>query len=133
MKACNDLFILKAEDAYKGSTDWRTTLESLVMLIGPFAPHTAEELWHDLGHSDSVHTDHWPLWDKTYIVSDTMSIAVQINGKLRGEVVVASDAEQETITAAAKQVEKVQPFIVGQTIVKEIYVQGRLVNFVVKP
>lgn len=130
MKACNDLYALRAKDGFTGSNSWQFALESLVMMIAPFGPHIAEELWHDLGHEDSIQVDHWPQWSEKYIMSDTMTIAVQVNGKLRGEVTVASDASKEAIEEAAKLHENVAQYV-GDGIKKTIYVPSKLVNFVV--
>src|SRR5690606_31117764 len=103
----------------------------LVQLIAPFAPHTAEELWHQLGNKDSVHIDHWPEWDDNNLVADTITIAVQINGKVRAEVEIKPDATEEEAVQAAKANQKAAQLLDGQTVKKAIYVKGRLVNFVI--
>jgi leucyl-tRNA synthetase len=130
MKAINDLYELKAKDGFSDTKSWQFALESLVMLIGPFAPHAAEQLWHDLGHEDSIHKDHWPLWDDKYLVSDTLTIAVQVNGKLRGTVEVPADASKEAIITAAQTDEKIKAHLNGEPK-KTIYVPGKLVNLVI--
>lgn len=130
MKLVNDLYDLKA----KGKTDsssWRFALESLVMMSAPFAPHLADELWHQLGYEDSVHVDHWPQWDEEYLVGDTITIAVQVNGKLRGEVEVSADSSEDEIKDAALAHENVAKFVGDQKPAKVIYVPGRLVSIVV--
>lgn len=104
----------------------------LTQLIAPMAPHLAEEMWENAGQSYSIFRSEWPEYDKNAIVADTIKIAVQINGKLRGEVEVAADADQESIIEEAKLVDKVVNHIEGKKILKEIYVKGRLVNLVVK-
>jgi len=71
MKACNNLYEIKAKDGFKNKQVWQFVLESLIMLVAPFAPHTAEELWHNLGHEDSVNIDHWPEWDNKYLSQTT--------------------------------------------------------------
>jgi leucyl-tRNA synthetase len=128
MKCVNDLYEIKAKDGYS-SDGWKAGLEALVMMIGPFAPHTAEELWHDLGHTDTINKDHWPEWEDKYLVSDTMTIAVQVNGKLRGTVEVATDTPKEEIITAALTLEKVKAHLAGEPK-KTIYVPNKLVNFV---
>jgi len=131
MKATNDLYELKAKDGFEDSESWQEALNALVMLIAPFAPHTAEELWHDLGHEDSVNKDHWPVVDEQYLVSDTLTLAVQVNGKVRAEITVATDANEEDIKAEALAQENVQKHLQGQPPKKIIYVKGRLISIVV--
>lgn len=131
MKATNDLYLAKAKDGFGAKKDWQFVLESLVMMVAPFAPHAAEELWHQLGHQDSVHVGHWPMWDETYLAADAVAIAVQINGKLRATIEVPSDAPEADIVAAAQADEKVASHIGGHEIKKTIYVAGKLVSFVV--
>lgn len=129
MKLCNDLYLLKT-DGFKGEAEWRFALEALVMMLAPFAPHAAEELWHDLGHDDTVQRDHWPQWEDKYLVSDTLTLAVQINGKVRAEIEVPADAEEATITEQALADDRVRKYVSG-TPRKVIYVRGRLVSIVV--
>jgi len=83
-----------------------------------------------MGHDDSVHISHWPKLDEKYLVSDTMTIAIQVNGKLRGTVSVASDASKEAVIAAASSDEKIKAHLSGEPK-KTIYVPGKLVSFVV--
>ncbi|MDB5169121.1 MAG: LeucinetRNA ligase [Candidatus Saccharibacteria bacterium] len=130
MAAVNDLYKLKAQ-ALAQSPEWKEALEALIACVAPFAPHTAEELWHQLGHSTSVHKDSWPTYNEEYLVQDTITLAVQVNGKLRGEVQVAADADEATAVAAAKANQKVAGYLEGQTIRKTIYVPNKLVSFVV--
>lgn len=130
MGALNDLYKCKSE--FFGKNDaWQQALENIVACVAPFAPHTADELWEQLGHHTTVHKDSWPMWDDEYLVSDTITVAVQINGKLRGEVTVPAGAEKDAVLQAAKENEKVAGYIKGQDIKKEIYVPGKLVNFVI--
>jgi leucyl-tRNA synthetase len=129
MTNVNDLYRLK-KVAFGKSEAWQQALENLVACVAPFAPHTAEELWHQLGHDSSVHIDSWPAWDNQYLVQDTMTIAVQVNGKLRGEVEVAADASEQDVVAAAKANEKVAVYLTSDPK-KTIYVPKKLVNFVV--
>ncbi len=131
MKATNELYGLKAKSGVAGSANWRFAIESLVQLIAPFAPHTADELWQQLGHEDSVNKDHWPEWDSKYLASDTMTIVVQINGKVRANIEVAADSNEEQVVAAAKADEKVKSYLDGKEARKTIYVPNKLVNFVV--
>ncbi len=130
MKAVNDLYVLKTR-GFEGADSWQHALESLVALVGPFAPHTAEELWHQLGHDTSVNKDSWPEWDEQYLVSDSMTLAVQVNGKVRAEITVERSADKETIEADALKNEKIKEFLGDKKPARVIYVPGRLVNIVV--
>jgi leucyl-tRNA synthetase len=111
--------------------DWGI-LETFALLLAPFAPHLAEEVWERLGHSGSLAYEAWPEWDESLLVEESVKIPVQVQGKLRDTIEVSKDADKETILAAAKASEKVQRHLDGKEIVKEIYVPGRMVNLVVK-
>ncbi|MCL2376402.1 MAG: leucine--tRNA ligase [Defluviitaleaceae bacterium] len=106
------------------------TLRSLIVLLAPFAPNIAEELWEICGHTTSVFDEGWPQYDKAKMAEDTITIVVQMNGKLRENIQMAADASKEDIIAAAKA--SVATRLKGLIIVKEIFVPGKLVNFVVK-
>ena len=108
----------------------KETLETAVTLIAPFAPHIAEELWEQLGHSETVFAHGWPDADEEAMKDDEIEIAVQVNGKTRGTVTISSSAAKEDAIAAGKEV--VADWLKG-TLVKEIYVPGRIINIVVKP
>jgi leucyl-tRNA synthetase len=129
MTMVNELYKQKAEALNKNDA-WKSALEAIIACVAPFAPHTAEELWHQLGHDTSVNKDSWPHFDEQYLVADTMTIAVQVNGKLRGEIEVAADADQATIVAAARANEKVAAYVTSEPK-KTIYVPNKLVSFVV--
>ncbi|HSX32071.1 MAG TPA: leucine--tRNA ligase [Candidatus Saccharimonadales bacterium] len=131
MQAVNELYLVKQADSFTHTDSWRFALESMTMLVAPFGPHIAEELWHTLGHDDSVHIGHWPKWDEAYLVSDTITIAVQVNGKVRSQVSVPSDSDEAAVVAAAKADPKVAGYIEGKEIKKSIYVPKKLVSFVV--
>nr|WP_245830217.1 leucine--tRNA ligase [Mycobacterium numidiamassiliense] len=109
----------------------RAAVEPLVLLLAPLAPHMAEELWLRLGHTTSLAHGPFPQADPAYLVDDTVEYPVQVNGKVRGRVVVAADADQDALKAAALADEKVQAFLAGATPRKVIVVAGRLVNLVV--
>ncbi len=110
----------------------KSALESFILLLSPFAPHIAEELWHICGHDDTLAYEPWPEFDESKIVESTVEIPVQVNGKLRSKVSVAADADQATIEAAARADGTVAKQLEGRNVVKVIVVPGRLVNFVVK-
>lgn len=103
-----------------------------VQVLAPFAPHLAEELWSTIGGKDSVIDAEWPAVEEKYLVEDTIRLAVQVNGKLRGEIEVATDESEENIIDMAKADEKVAKYLSDGQIAKQIYVKGKLVSFVVK-
>ena len=106
-------------------------LEQLILLLSPLAPHICEELWRLVGHTDSVLRAPWPQWEEAALAQDTISLAVQVNGKVRAHITVASDADPATIQAAALADEKVRGFLNGGEARKVIVVPGKLVNVVV--
>ncbi len=106
------------------------TARSFVLLLSPFAPHVAEELWQKLGHDTSIAYAAWPEADPEHLRLDVVTIAVQVNGKVRASIDVAPDAPREQVLAEAKAQENVQRFLEGTTLRKEVYVPGRIVNLV---
>ncbi|CDM74206.1 leucine--tRNA ligase [Mycobacterium marinum] len=109
----------------------RAAIEPLVLMVAPLAPHMAEELWQRLGHTTSLAHGPFPAADPAYLIDDTVEYPVQVNGKVRGRVVVAADADDDAVKAAALADEKVQAFLAGASPRKVIVVAGRLVNLVV--
>ena len=108
----------------------RAALEPLVLMVAPLAPHVGEELWHRLGHEQSLAHGPFPDADPRYLVTDTVEYPVQVNGKVRGRVTVTADAGRDELEAAALAEEKVAAFLAGATPKKVIVVPGRLVNLV---
>ena len=105
--------------------------ETLTLLIGPMMPHLAEEMWHTLGHSAPVAESAWPVADPSMLVDDQATVGVQVNGKLRGTILVAKDTADNVVEEQALALETVQSFIVGKAIRKVIVVPNRIVNVVV--
>ncbi len=108
----------------------KNTLEALVILLAPFAPHVSEEMWEILGHNESVFKETWPVYDAEKMKEDYIEIAIQVNGKLRKSIKVPTNSNKEDVLNAAK--EAVAERLVDVNIVKEIYVPNKIVNFVVK-
>jgi leucyl-tRNA synthetase len=108
------------------------TLEALVLMLSPFTPHLAEELWELLGHSDGVVAAGWPTADAAVAAEEAIVVPVQVNGKLRGRVSVPVGADEAAIEAAALAEPNVQAHTAGKTIVKVVVAKGRLVSIVVK-
>jgi leucyl-tRNA synthetase len=109
----------------------RSVLNTFVLLLSPFAPHLAEELWRALGHSDTLAYEPWPAFDPALTKADQIEVPVQINGKLRSKITVPADADVETLRATALADERIRELLAGKTVRKAIVVPGKLVNFVV--
>ena len=107
-------------------------MEALVLLLAPYAPHIAEELWQAMGHTQSLAYEKWPEFDEQMIKTSEIEVPLQINGKIRAKIVVAADATQEQLEQAARNHERITELLEGKQIVKAIVVPGRMVNFVVK-
>lgn len=110
----------------------RESVEALVQLVHPFAPHFAEEVWERLGHAPSIQNAPWPKFDPELVVDDVVEVPVQINGKVRGRIQVAKDADEATAVAAAEAEADVASQLEGKTVVKRIWVPGRILNLIVK-
>ena len=110
----------------------KETCEDYIKLLAPFAPHFAEEQWSLLGNTESVFNQEWPKFDTASLVKDEVEIAIQINGKIKNKIMIASGLDEESIKAAALEDEKIKEATEGKNIVKVIVIKGRLVNIVVK-
>lgn len=119
---------------YFTKQSWRPVeaLEKFALMLAPYAPHLAEELWQILGHDHSLAYEPWPTFDERWTKDAEIEIPVQILGKLRGKVIVPADSDQAAIEAAAKADPKIAEQLAGKTVVKTIVVPGKLINFVVK-
>lgn len=104
--------------------------EHFLVLLAPFAPHIVEELWQSLGHKKSIHTEQWMVANLSKIVESQITLAIQINGKVRGELVVSPELGEEEITAKVMVLPEVKKWIEGKEIKKVIYVKGRVLNIV---
>ena len=122
---------LKKHRVFKHQQRGGLLLESLLQILAPFAPHITEELWQELGHTDTIHVNHWPKWDEKYLKSDTMIIIVQVNGKLRSKLKLPVDTDRQGVEEAALADENVQKFTNNKPPKKMVYVPGKLVNIVV--
>jgi leucyl-tRNA synthetase len=109
----------------------RAALESLVLILAPYAPHMAEELWALLGHSQSLAYEPWPQFDEQLAQEKEVELAVQVQGKIKDRIVVAADADEDLIRATALASEKVASALAGQAPKKIIVVKSRLVNILV--
>lgn len=110
----------------------RVAIEPALIMTAPVAPHIAEELWNKLGHEDTITFVDFPTFDEKWLKDDEIEIPIQVMGKVKSRVSVPADADQETVLAAALADEKIVALTDGKTVVKKIYVPGRMVNLVVK-
>ncbi len=110
----------------------KADMESFVLMLAPQAPHVAEELWEKLGHTETLTLVPWPKYDEALTQSNTVDVVVQVMGKKRSIITVEKDADKDTVLAIARSAENTAPYLEGKQILKEIYVPGRLVNFVIK-
>ena len=107
-------------------------LKSFIIIINPFVPHLAEELWQLLGETNELTYVNWPEIDKNYLNKDELAIPIQINGKRRSEILINSNDSKDDVISMAKSDIKIQTYLKGNEIVKEIYIEGRIVNIVIK-
>ncbi|MEQ9620764.1 leucine--tRNA ligase [Coleofasciculus chthonoplastes] len=127
MKLSNALGDAKCKD----SPVYAEGINTLILLLAPFAPHIAEELWHGIGHTDSVHLQPWCTFEPEALVADEITLVIQIMGKTRGTIQVPADSDKSALEQYARESEVAQRYITGKTVKKVIVVPGKLVNFVV--
>jgi leucyl-tRNA synthetase len=131
MEAVNELYKLKTELPLGGPV-WAENLKLLIQILAPYAPHLAEELWQDLGGTESVHISRWPSFDPELVKADLITVVLQVNGKVRSQVELTADAGEDEISKLAQQDENILRHLEGKELVRMVYVPGKLVNFVVK-
>jgi len=134
MELVNALYLLErpAKDNRAGLSVVREAVEAVVLMLAPIVPHFAQELWRMLGGKGILFLASWPVWDDRVASEEQMTIVIQVNGKVRGKMLIPVDETAEKIQALALADEKVARFIEGKKIVKQVYVPGRLVNIVVQ-
>lgn len=131
MELTNTLVKAKRSPVY-GTPVWEEALNIFNLMLAPVVPHIAEEIWTERGGQGSVHTQSWPAVDEAAATRDSVTIGVQVSGKVRGEVNISKAASQEEALAAARANPDIARFIEGKQVVKEIYVPGRIINIVTK-
>jgi len=129
--AISQMMVLTNELTALDTVD-KDTLEKFAVLLSPFAPHLAEELWEGLGNTPGISFVAWPQFDEALLVEDTVTYAVQVNGKLRAQLDAPKEADKDTVIAAAKALDNVSKWLEEGEIKKEIFVPGKIVGFVVK-
>jgi leucyl-tRNA synthetase len=136
MECVNDLYKFRKDypgEAFTAAErdGWRSAMETLLMLLAPFAPHLAEELWEAMGKTSGISRQAWPEFDPALVESAEWIIPLQVNGKLRSKIIVPAGSTKEQIIAAAHEEPKLAEWLQGKTIRKTIYVEHKLVNFVI--
>ncbi len=119
-------------DFYKKGSVTKAELKTFLTLLNPVAPHITEEIWSLEGFDGRIYNTAWPEYDEAKTVENEIEIAVQISGKVRGKIMIAVDEDKDSVITKAKENEAIAPLLEGKTIVKEIYVPGKIVNIVVK-
>ena len=117
---------------YKAGSCPKAYAEAFVQMLSCICPHIGEEMWQLLGHEESIARAPWPTWDEEMIREDTLQIPVQVNGKVRATIEIGVNDDQAAVLAKAREARNVQASTAGKTVVKEIYVKGKIVNIVVK-
>ena len=117
----------------RGTQAWTDSIRSLVLMLAPVVPCTAEELWEQIGGAYSIHTQEWPTFEANLIVDETVTVAVQVDGKVRDKMDIAVGSTEADVLAVARESERVTRFLENRTIVKVIYAPGRMLSLVTKP
>jgi leucyl-tRNA synthetase len=129
---CNNALIKLQGEAVARSAAFQRTLESMMQLLAPLAPHISEELWQQTDHEGSIHTTDWPQYDEEMTRDENFTLVVQVNGKVRERIEIAADTSEQKIRVLALANARVASFIGDATVQKVIYVPGKLVNIVVR-
>jgi leucyl-tRNA synthetase len=131
MELSNSLGRAKRSALHHGPS-WQQALHTLNLMIAPYAPHMAEEIWAKRGQSGSIHTQSWPDYDPSALVRDEFELVLQVSGKVRGKVMAAAGISEAEAVALAQAVPNIAAMLAGKTVVKQIYVPGKLLNMVVR-
>ena len=110
----------------------KNTVKSFIILMNPFMPHLAQELWELIGERAELTFEEWPTYDNELIASDDIVIPIQINGKRRSEITISLDESQAKVVEIAKSDDKIISYLKNTTIIKEIYIKGKILNIVIK-
>ncbi|HTI13171.1 MAG TPA: leucine--tRNA ligase [Dictyobacter sp.] len=128
----NNVLIKQQHDDVARSSAYQQALTTLLQLLSPFAPHVTEELWHQTGHTESIHATEWPAYEEEMTKDEAFTLVIQVNGKVRERIEVGADISEDQVRQIALNNPRVQSFIGDATIQKFIYIPGRLVNIVAR-
>jgi len=110
----------------------KESIDQLLLLLSPFAPFITEELWHRMGHKDSIHEQEWPSFEHALTIDNTVTFVIQVNGKVRDKVELPRDSEQDVVEEVSLKLERIQKYTESGTVVKKIFVANKLLNIVVR-
>ncbi len=125
-------FMIFVNACYKEKVIYKPYLENILIMISCIIPHISEEIWNQLGHRTSINQATWPTWDEKALIAKETIMIVQVNGRLRAKINIDSNSDEVTVVKIAKENENVSRFLDNKTIIKTIYVKGRIINFIVK-
>jgi leucyl-tRNA synthetase len=132
METLNNFYKIYQEDInHIRLENWQIAFETYIIALSVFAPHIAEELWQILGHDDSIQLSNWPTIDHKLLINKEITLIVQVNGKLRGTLVIKPDLDQIQVENLVKQEQRFKPYLDNQLIKKTIFVSNKLINFVI--
>lgn len=131
MECVNKLYKQKTEDGFK-SLEWLWAFKTVAKLLAPFAPHISEELWQQLKGEGSIHQASWPVFDESFTLESEATIAVQINGKMRGTVILSRGASEDDVKLAILKDHKIKSYLKDQNIIRTIFIENKLISIVVK-
>ena len=114
------------------SSAWEESIDTLLLLLAPTAPHLAEELWQQTGHKYSIHNQSWPQWDEALARDEEFTLVIQVNGKLRDRVTVPASITEAEAQQMALERQRVKAYLEGKQIINIIYVPSELINLVVR-
>jgi leucyl-tRNA synthetase len=129
---CNNALVKQQREAVAHHAVYRKTLETMMQLLAPIAPHITEELWHITSHSESIHSTDWPTYNEALTQDDVFTLVVQVNGKVRERIEVPATIKEDEVRRLALNNARVLSFIGDSTVQKIIYIPGRLINIVVR-
>jgi leucyl-tRNA synthetase len=122
---------VRNDETVLSTAEWQTAMRQLLVILAPFAPHMTEELWQEYGCEESIHKQPWPAWDESKLVENEVEVAVQVNGKVRGSMLVASDSTDEELGSLALAQDYVVKYTAGHIVKRVVAIKGKIVNIVV--
>jgi leucyl-tRNA synthetase len=124
--------VIRDNETVLSSREWQAATKQLLVLLAPFAPHITEELWRDYGYKESIHSQAWPTWDEAKLQETEVEVAVQVNGKVRGTMLVPADSTDEQLSALALAQDCVVKYTAGHIVKRVVAIKGKIVSIVVQ-
>jgi leucyl-tRNA synthetase len=123
---------VRNDETVLSTAEWQTAMRQLLVVLAPFVPHLTEELWQEYGCEGSIHVQPWPGWDESKLVENEVEVAVQVNGKVRGSMLVSSDSTDEELGSLALAQDYVVKYTAGHIVKRVVAIKGKIVNIVVQ-